>query len=79
MSQSDSNEGSLGDPYVTSIASAPLDGNRRRAETPSSLPRPEEGMLLIRAFVNIKDAERRQTAINFVADLARTDASDELR
>ena len=36
-------------------------------------------MLLIRAFVNIKDAERRQTAINFVADLARTDASDELR
>jgi hypothetical protein len=29
--------------------------------------------------VSIKDAERRQTAINFVADLARQDASDELR
>jgi hypothetical protein len=79
MGESNSNEGSFGDPYVTSIASAPLDGYRRQAETPSSLPRPEEGALLIRAFVSIKDAERRQTAINFVADLARKDASDELR
>ena len=78
MSQSNSNEGSFGDPYVMSITSAPSDGYRRRAETPSSLPGPEEGVLLIRAFVSIKDAERRQTAINFVADLARKDASDEL-
>jgi hypothetical protein len=36
-------------------------------------------MLLIRAFLSIKDAERRQTAINFVADLARQDASDQPR
>jgi hypothetical protein len=79
MSQSNSNEGSFGNPYVTSIASAPPDGYRRRAETPSSLPGPEEGVLLIRAFVSIKDARRRQTAINFVADLARRDASDEPR
>ena len=33
MGQSNSNEGSFGDPYVTSIASAPLDGYRRQAET----------------------------------------------
>jgi hypothetical protein len=79
VSQSNSDEGSFRDPYVTSIASAPLNGYPRRAATPSSLPGPEEGLLLIRAFVSIKDAERRQTAINFVADLARQDASDELR
>ena len=36
-------------------------------------------MLLIRAFLSIKNPERRQAAINFVADLARQDASDELR
>jgi hypothetical protein len=34
MTESNSNEGSFGDPYVTSIASAPLDGYRRQAETP---------------------------------------------
>jgi hypothetical protein len=79
MSPSNSDEGSFEDPYVTSIASAPLDGNHRRAETPSSLPAPEEGMLLIRAFLSIKDPERRQTAIIFVADLARQNDSDEPR
>ena len=48
----------------------------RSSYTTSSSAGLEEGMRLIREFLSIKNSERRQAAVNFVAVLARVDASD---
>ena len=43
------------------------------AEPAFSLPDPEEGLRLMRAFLRIRDAARRQTIVEFVANMARLD------
>ena len=49
------------------------------AEPAFSLPDPEEGFRLMRAFLRIRDAARRQTIVEFVADMARLDEAGDTR
>ncbi len=75
MSQSASNEDAVADQSSTPTVQSLLD-RLRSTYTTSSSAGLEEGMRLIREFLSIKNSERRQAAVNFVADLARVDASD---
>ena len=45
-------------------------------QSTSSVTRSEEGVRLLEAFLRIKNPERRQAAINYVADLARVDEAE---
>ena len=75
MSQSASSEDAVADQSSTPTVQSLLD-RLRSTYTTSSSAGLEEGMRLIREFLSIKNSERRQAAVNFVADLARVDASD---
>ena len=48
----------------------------RRTETATNLPRPEEGLRLIRAFLRIRSRERRGAVLDYAMREARMDEAD---
>ncbi len=45
----------------------------RPADEPDLLPNPQEGALLVRAFLSIRSPKRRQAVLEYVADQASID------
>jgi hypothetical protein len=53
----------------TAAAISGVQSNRSRN---TSLPKPEEGLRLMHAFVTIERADLRETVVKFVEELAKT-------